>query len=140
MDDFFLRRKQRSVSRYRRPGGSIDYERFREEVLQPLLIGETVQYRRFDCRTLQLDPPIEIGPKAINIVEGSYSCHPYFENTYDLRVFLKISPELQEKRICKHNTPMRQARFFEQWIPMENSYFETFGIEQTCDVVLEVEE
>ena len=140
MNDFFLRPKQRSAARYRRPGGNVDYERFREEVLQPLLTGTAVQYRRFDCRTFQLDSPIEIGPKAINVVEGSYSCHPYFENAYDLRIFLKISPELQARRIRKYSSPALQARFFEQWILMENAYFEAMKIEQSCDLVLNVQE
>ena len=40
MDDFFLRPEQRTEQRFAQPGGNVDYERFFEEVLQPLLRGE----------------------------------------------------------------------------------------------------
>ena len=39
MDDFFLRPEQRTQQRFAESGGNVDYERFREEVLFPLLSG-----------------------------------------------------------------------------------------------------
>lgn len=138
MDDFFLRPEQRTPQRYSQPGGNIDYERFHEEVLRPLTKGEPVQYRRFDCGTFQIQPPVELKPKALNIVEGSYSCHPQLANHYDFKVFLKVDPELQARRIRKRNDPIRQAQFFEKWLPLEQAYFDHFGVEKCCELVLEV--
>ena len=54
MDDFFLRPEQRTPERYAEVGGNVDYERFMEEVLQPLKAGNTFSYRPFDCSTFML--------------------------------------------------------------------------------------
>ena len=40
MDDFFLRMEQRTPERLREVGGNVDYERFEETVLRPLLQKE----------------------------------------------------------------------------------------------------
>ena len=138
MDDFFLRPEQRTPQRYSQPGSNVDYERFYEEVLKPLTLGKTIQYRRFDCGTFQLQPPVEMKPKALNIVEGSYSCHPRLSNNYDFKIFLKIDPELQARRIRHRNDSVCQSRFFEKWLPLERAYFEKLNIEKKCDLTLEV--
>ena len=138
MDDFFLRPEQRTPERFRQAGGNIDHERFREEVLLPLTQEKSVSYRRFDCGTFQLQPPIEISANALNIVEGAYSCHPCLSDAYDLKVFLKVDPHTQAERIRRRNDPACQARFFELWLPMERTYFDTLQIEAQCDLVLEV--
>lgn len=135
MDDFFLRPEQRSEARFQEPGGNVDYERFREEVLVPLTAGEAFSYRPFDCRTFTLAQPVEVVPKKLTIIEGSYSHHPYFENPYDLKVFLDVAPELQRQRILMRPEFLHQ-RFFEQWIPMENGYFEAFSVKEQADLVI----
>ena len=42
MDDFFLRMEQRTPERLKEPGGNVDYERFEETVLRPILQKQTV--------------------------------------------------------------------------------------------------
>ena len=93
MDDFFLRPQQRTPERYGQPGGDVDYERFQAEVLIPLKRGEAFFYRPFSCKTFSLDDAVEITPKALNIVEGTYCMHPYFGEIYDLKLFLSIDPD-----------------------------------------------
>ena len=136
MDDFFLRACQRTPERYAQPGGNVDYERFAGEVLTPLVSGQAFSYRPFDCGSFQLAPPVKVTPRALNIVEGSYSLHPYFGAPYDLKLFLTVSPERQRERILER-PPFLHRRFFDEWIPMEQRYFETFGIEAQCDLVID---
>lgn len=124
MDDFFLRPEQRTPQRFAQTGGNVDYERFYDEVLLPLQKGEAFSYRPFDCRTFTLSDPVSIVPKKMNIIEGSYSLHAYFQNPYDLKILLTVSPQLQHQRVLLRPTAVHQ-RFFEQWIPMENAYFQT---------------
>jgi uridine kinase len=124
MDDFFLRPEQRTPERFTEVGGNVDYERFYEEVLFPLGKGEPFSYRPFDCSTFTLADPITVIPKQLNIIEGTYSHHSYFGNPYDLKVMLTVTPELQRERILQRPAFLHQ-RFFEQWIPMENRYFES---------------
>lgn len=137
MDDFFLRPAQRTQARYAEIGGNVDYERFREEVLLPLRSGEGFCYRPFCCRTFQLREPVQVTPKKLNVIEGSYSLHPYFGDVYDLKVFLTVSPELQKKRVQERPAHLHQA-FFTRWIPMEQRYFDGFCIPEKCDLRLEL--
>ncbi|MBR4990417.1 MAG: hypothetical protein IKY96_04550 [Oscillospiraceae bacterium] len=134
VDDYFLRPEQRTAERLAEIGGNVDYERFREEVLLPLKKGKPFAYRPYDCSTGALKQPVEVTPKRINIIEGSYSHHPYFEDPYDLKVFLKIAPEIRLQRIGMRPAFLRK-RFLEAWIPMEQRYFECFSIEEKADLV-----
>ena len=135
MDDFFLRPHQRTPERFAQPGGNVDYERFREEVLEPLATGEPFAYRPFDCKTMTLSAPVAVTPKALNIIEGSYSMHPHFGSPYDLTIFLTVDDETRRQRILLRPAHLHR-RFFEEWIPMEARYFETFSISAACTLVL----
>ncbi len=134
MDDFFLRPEQRTAERYAQPGGNVDRERFLEEVLAPLRQGQPVRYRRFDCQTFSLLPPVTVLPERLCVVEGAYSMHPDLAGYYDLSVFLDITPELQRRRILLRNGPEMAERFFSQWIPLEQLYFQAFGGKERCDM------
>ena len=136
MDDFFLRPEQRTCERYSEVGGNIDWERFSEEVLIPLNDGKIVKYRRFDCSTMSLKDIETVMPERLVVVEGVYSMHPKLAGYYDISVFLDISHEYQRKRIEKRNPPHIAKCFFEQWIPLENRYFEFFDVKERCDIVI----
>ena len=133
MDDFFLRPQQRTAQRYAEPGGNVDYERFREEVLQPLMKGGAFSYRPFSCKAFSLGESVAISPKRLNIVEGTYCLHPYFGDVYDLRVFLSVDSETQRARILQRPQQL-QARFFTDWIPMEKQYFDCFRIPEQAHI------
>ena len=132
MDDFFLRPEQRTPERFARIGGNVDYERFQEEVLLPLKSGNAFSYRPFDCGTFTLATPIAVTPKKLNIVEGTYSHHPYFGNPYDLKILLTVDEETQRQRILERPAFLHK-RFFDQWIPMENLYFQQNSMRQFHD-------
>ena len=136
MDDFFLRPFQRTPERLSEAGGNVDRERFLSEVLIPLKNRQPVSLRRFDCKTMSLCGAVEIVPKDLVIVEGTYSMHPDLQGFYDLAVFMDISPEKQKERILKRN-PHNAQTFFDQWIPMENKYFQTFGIKEKCEIIIQ---
>lgn len=135
MDDFFLRPCQRTPERMAQVGGNVDYERFQEEVLSPLLSGRPACYRPYCCRTGRLLDPVTVEPRGLIVIEGSYSQHPYFENPYDLRIFLAHTPELQNARVLQRPQHLHRT-FFELWIPMENAYFEAFHIAEKADLIL----
>ena len=135
MDDFFLRPEQRTPERFAEIGGNVDYERFWEEVLLPLKAGKAFSYRPFDCSTFTLAEPVSVTPKKLNIVEGTYSHHPYFGNPYDLKIILTVDEETQRKRILERPVFLHK-RFFEEWIPMENRYFREFDIPDRCDILV----
>ena len=108
MDDFFLRPEQRTPERLHQPGGNVDFERFLTEVLRPLYDGDPVTYRPYDCHTQQLRAPVCAEARTVNLIEGSYSCHPALWDLYDLHVFLSVRrssdaalPCVTAKRCCR---------------------------------------
>lgn len=135
MDDFFLQPQQRTPERYAQAGGNVDYERFWEEVLLPLKNGEPFSYRPFDCKTLSLKPPVSVPASSINIIEGSYSMHPFFGDPYDLKILLTVDDKTQQERILRRPAFL-QEQFFQKWIPMENQYLKAFSIAEKADIIL----
>lgn len=135
MDDFFLRPEQRTPERFAEVGGNVDYERFREEVLLPLESGKAFSYRPFDCSTFTIAPPVAVTPKKLNIIEGTYSHHPYFGNPYDLKILMTVDEETQRQRILERPAFLHK-RFFEEWIPMENRYFNMLLFSDRIDITL----
>lgn len=130
MDDFFLRMEQRTPERYAQPGGNVDYERFKEEILDHIADIDGFEYQIFECSKKALGARKKVVHKKLNIVEGSYSQHPYFGNAYDLRFFCGIDPEKQLERIRLRNGVEMLNIFKNKWIPMENRYLEAFGIRE----------
>ena len=135
MDEFFLRPSQRTQARLEEPGGNVDYERFYEEVLQPLGAGGTFSYRPYSCKDQALADPVAVYPNRLTVVEGTYSTHPYFQNPYDLTVFLTVDPQTQAQRIGQREA-WKQEMFHKVWIPMEQAYFQHFSIPERCDRIL----
>ena len=64
---------------------------------------------------------------------------PELERCYDLSVFLEISPETQRRRVLERNGPEWGQRFFERWIPLENTYHEATRTAERCTLRLEEE-
>lgn len=136
MDDFFLRPEQRTEARLQEAGGNVDYERFREQILLHLKDRDGLSYQIYDCGQQRLTDWVKAGFCRLNILEGAYSGHPCFGEVSDLRVFLEISPQEQERRILERNGEFMLRRFQNEWIPMENRYFQAFQIRQKADLVL----
>ena len=134
MDDFFLRPSQRTPERFAEAGGNVDRERFLEEVLLPLEKGEPFIYRPYDCATQALGDAVSIQPKRLNVIEGSYSCHPLLFAHYDLHVFLTVDADTQMCRICKRNGEEKAKIFRKRWIPLEEAYFAAFAVADRCEI------
>ena len=134
-DDFYLPMSMRTPERYATPGGNVHWERILSDILEQIPKNESFSYRVFDCGVMDLGDAVQVTPKALNILEGSYSTHPELIGRYDLKIFLKTSPETQSARILKRNGPARHKVFVEKWIPLENLYFTSYPVEKQCDLV-----
>ena len=136
MDDFFLPLELRTPERLQQPGGNVHYERFAEEVLPYLKETDAFAYGIFDCGRMDYHGRREIGAGNIRIVEGSYSCHPFFGEYVDIRVFSDVAPEEQMQRIVKRNGTQMAEMFRTRWIPMEEAYFKAYQTEEKADICL----
>lgn len=135
MDDFFLRPEQRTPERLSEPGGNVDRERFRQEVLDHIADPEGLTFCRFDCGIWGLAKPEHVPYRPLVVVEGAYSQHPYFGDVYDLRFYYGVDPAEQLARILRRNGPEKLELFKTRWIPWENRYLETFGIREKSIVI-----
>lgn len=133
MDDFYLQVYQRTKERYNEPGGNVDRERFKKEVLEPLNNQQDVLYRPLDCSSMSISEGTVYPYKPINIIEGSYSCHPELIDDYDLTIFVDIDESLRHKRIEERNGKEALNMFVKKWIPLEEKYFSCFDIQNYCD-------
>ena len=113
MDDFFLRPEKETPERMAKVGGNVDYERFQKEILNHICQQEGLSYRIYDCKSQTLGSPVFTPWKCLNIIEGSYSQHPYFGDVYDLRFFCEIC---EEEQLFANSAPewRRYGRTFPQ--------------------------
>ena len=132
MDDFFLQPYQRTSERLAEIGGNVDYERFRSEVLDKLSGEDEFSYGVYDCKNQCISHQVTVKPELINVIEGSYSMHPYFMSMADIAFFLTVTDHEQEKRLRARNSQEQVKRFIAEWIPKENQYFEKFDIRSQC--------
>lgn len=135
-DDFFLPQELKSEKRLNEAGGNIHYERLKEEVIDKLKKPTVISYKAYDCSKNKFIKNKVLMNKKIVIVEGAYSCHPYFENYADFKIFLKVDEETQKKRILNRNGEEMLNRFINEWIPKEKEYFNEFKIENKADIVI----
>lgn len=136
MDDFFLRPEQRTPERLAEPGGNVDRERFETETLAPLANGKAALYRPWDCHAGDFMTARTVNPARLTIVEGSYGMHPDLRRYYDCMICLAVAPTEQLRRLEARNPRMLQ-RFIDEWIPLENRYFEVTGIQAAADMVVD---
>lgn len=136
MDDFFLRPEQRTPERFAEPGGNVDRERFEAEVLKPLAAGKAVRYRPWDCHTGDFATSRSVEPAALTVVEGSYSMHPALRGYYDLTMCLIVDPSERLRRLEARNPRMLQ-RFIDEWIPLENRYFESTNTQGSANLLVD---
>ena len=126
-DDYYLPLANRSADWTQTPGGNMDFQRFREEVLKPVFAGKTVSYRPYHCQSGSYRPVETIPLRPLTIIEGSYSQHPVLEATYDCRVFLTCEKQTQTERLRRREGDY-YSMFESRWIPLEESYLAQFPI------------
>lgn len=135
-DDFFLPPEMKTPERMAQAGGNVHYERFCEEVKNGLASGKTFEYGVYSCAEGQITETKTVIPDGVIIIEGSYSLHPEMQIPYDLKIFVEAPYELRIQRICERNGEAALEVFKAKWIPLENRYFEFFGIKDKCDIII----
>lgn len=135
-DNFFLPLEKRNEkNRLSQPGGNIDYERLKNEVIDKLHL-QHFKYSIYDCKTNTYTKKIKVYKKKITIIEGSYSMHPYFNKYYDMSIFMDLSNNLQKQRILKRNGKDKLNDFIKKWIPLENHYLKKYNIKNHADFII----
>ena len=140
MDDFFLPPDKKTKERLSQPGGNIDYERVEDELLKNIMKPDNFTFNVYDCHSLSMYESGNVYHKRLNVVEGVYSMHPELQKYFDYKIYLDVSSDKQETRILNRGGESKLRRYKNEWIPLENNYFDTYGIKNNCDVVLDTTE
>lgn len=127
-DDFFLPSNMRTPERLSKIGGNIHFERL-APLLKSIKKGDAPVFDRYDCKTDSFEKA-EMPPKRLTIVEGCYSLHQSLINSYDGAALFKVNGDVQLKRILDRSGAEMLKRYREEWIPMENRYFEAVNLAQ----------
>lgn len=139
MDDYYLPMDKRKENWEQIPGGNMDFERFKKEVLLPAVNGETIMYQPFDCQSGELRSPEQVQPCMLTVVEGSYCGHPLLAEEYNLKVFLTCSKDVQSLRLKEREGEYYPA-FEQKWIPLEENYIQKCGIQQNSNMIVNTDE
>ena len=133
MDDFFLPAEKKTEERLATPGGNVDWERFKEQVLDKIRTNEPFTYDIYHCGTGDVTKSKVITPKRLNIVEGVYAMHPELREAYEYELFFDVARPKQLDRIKKRSSDKMLKRFVDEWIPLEDVYFKTFNTKKEAD-------
>ena len=127
-DDFVVPHAQKTPERLRVPGGNCDFERLISEVVAPWKRGDPVRFRRYDCGADCLLPEEALPDRGLLILEGSYCNLPAIRRYADVRIFADAPWEVRRARLIRRESPESLQRFYDRWIPLENAYFEAYGL------------
>ncbi len=135
-DDYVIPHARKTAERLAIPGGNCDADRLVREVVAPWKQGRAVFYRIYDFRKDRLVPEEKLPDSRILILEGSYCNLPAIRSYADLRIFVTASPAIRLERLKKRESPRSLQMFFDRWIPLEDRYFEAFGLPDPGCIVL----
>lgn len=135
-DDFVIPHAQKTPERLAIPGGNCDGERIEREILAPWKSGQTVRYRRYDCRKDCLGPEEELPEQPVLILEGSYSNLPVIRKYADVHLFMNVPEEIRMARLKERESPESLKQFTARWIPLEKAYFEAYHLPDESNIVL----
>ena len=140
IDDFYLPIVMQTPEVMKEPGGNINYDRFISEIMAPLTSDSAVVYRPFLCMEQEYAPGVSLKKTGVNVIEGTYSCHPVLREIYAkltdwevVTLFMDIDDANQRDRVRKRVGEQRFKLFEEKWIPREREYFSAYSLMEYCD-------
>lgn len=135
-DDYVIPHAQKTPERLAVPGGNCDADRLVREVAAPCKQGSTVRYRKYDFRSDRLCPEETLPDCRILILEGSYCSLPAIRQYADVRIFVTAPWETRLERLKQRESPWSLRMFHDRWIPLEDRYFEAYGLPDPDCIVL----
>jgi uridine kinase len=99
-----------------------DWDRFRAQVLMPLLAGRPARYQRWDWPTDRGAEWHDVPPGRLVIVEGVSSTRREVAAPWDLTIWVDAPLEERLRRAVERDGAAMLPKWLEDWIPSENAY------------------
>lgn len=125
MDDFYSPELKRA-----------DFERVLKQVIIPLKQGLVSNYQIYDWKNDKLVDAKPISSNSLVIVEGVYSLTKELLNNYDIKIWVKCSPEVGLERGVARDGEENRAKWIYDWMPLEKSYEKTQNPSNMADFII----
>ena len=121
-----------------------DWKRLRQQVIEPLLRGETARWQAFDFiagpqpdGTYPMQNEYKhLKPAPVILIEGAYSASPPLADLIDLAVLVDVPTEVRHARLVDREAHAFLSRWHALWDPVEDHYFNHVRPKETFDIVI----
>lgn len=118
-------------------GAEFELSRLRAEVLEPVLRGETAEYRAFSWESQRLlAAPRAVRPRGVIVIEGVCALHALFREAYDLRVWVDAPRDVRLARGIARDGEGAREIWETRWMPSEDRYVERDDPVSAADLIV----
>jgi uridine kinase len=117
MDAFLLPATNYRLSAFAK---NYDLGRFNQEVIDPIMVGESIKYYVADPKTGDMKA-VKVPPGKPVIIDGIYSFEVRFREAYDFSIFVHANVETLLHRGMNHSD---SGSWLDKWLIGEETYLE----------------
>jgi uridine kinase len=114
-----------------------DYERFKNQVLEPRFSNRAGKYQRFDWDTNKLAEWHNVSPDKILIIEGVSALRDELSKYWDYAIYVTCPYETRLARGVERDGEEMRSKWVDVWMPEEETYFQAQRPDLKADVVLD---
>lgn len=120
-------------------GQDTDWQRLKKEVITPLRHKKEANYSPFDRETEIFGSLKRIVPGGIIVIEGVFALREELFATYDYSIWLTGDTEARLERVLRRDGEGMRRRWEEDWLPMEEKYFQLQRPDLKASLVLDTD-
>jgi len=113
-----------------------DQERFRRQVLNPLLAGQDADYQRWDWPTDSGAEWHRVPTGSIVIIEGVSSTRTELGDCWDLTIWVDTPRTIRLARGIQRDGEARQSQWTDVWMPEEDAYIAAQQPAERADLIV----
>ena len=113
-----------------------DHDRFRRQVLDPLLAGRDARYQRWDWPTDSGAEWHRVPVGSVVIVEGVSSTRTELGDCWDLTIWVDTPRPIRLARGIRRDGEAMRSQWIDIWMPEEDAYIAMHHPEQRADLIV----
>lgn len=139
MDDFYLPSDKRiNGTGLEKPiGADFDWQRLKEQVLEPLTNNEMSKYQVYDWSSDKLGSWNIVSVGGIAIIEGVYSTRKELTDFYDYRIFVDCPRNARLARGIKRDGEAARDIWEKNWMTAEDKYMNEHKPYERADLIVD---
>jgi uridine kinase len=114
-----------------------DWDRFRAQVLVPLLAGRPARYQVWEWERDTGGRWIDVPPGGLVLVEGVSCTRAEAGVPWSLQIWVDAPREVRLARALQRDGPERMRRWLEDWMPSEEAYVARERPQDRVDLIVD---